>query len=189
MTGKKLNKNSTFYVHDNNDNLVEAKFLLISGQPVIDPNYFNAKIGGAPTNIKHAGFFNADGSQIEGVGPDGPNPNGWLIIPATDSYSNIIDYVNSLLNIQKQAITLAQQVTDPYLVANIIAGGEISMLSKAGSDLGTDGPEDVQTNNLTIDGKPANFVGAFIDAASYRLGLISALAEIPEPDPIIVRGH
>ena len=136
-------------------------------------------MGCTKANSAHAGFFNSDGSQISVTNPLGPNPSGWLIIPATDSINNILNYAYSIQN-SLDKIAISAQQYDLATGSGIFTVGLGSLGLKWIQDFVSEGSQEIQTGNLTIEGTPAIFVGAFTDAANYRFGLASAVTGIPE---------
>ncbi len=144
-----------FYVQDNSHppKYVQAKYLQISGQYVVDPNTTVA----SNTPI----YADSLGQTLL------QNTNGYLIVPADYNPNN--------------TIVSAQLVSSIMGTLGYDVG--LSIMALEFSPHGTD-TQDLQRtyDNNVINGPGATngpFVTAFIDAASYNLGVFSYNANIP----------
>ena len=146
-----------FYVKDRAGNLVAAKFLSYKGNFISDPNTSTAQ---------DTPIFNSTGQQITNA-----NPNGYLIVPASYSVGTAIQaggFIQDTLSIQilgsgEGVIGLPEALAS--MTAFYLPGGL----------------RDLQRtyNGVSHGASNTNFVGAFVDAASFDLGLVSAYAGMP----------
>src|SRR6202035_5005966 len=140
-----------FYVQGRGGQLFAAKFLYYNDQPVYDPNTANAQ----GTRI-----FDATGALL-----DTQNVNGQLIVPADYDVQYSIDFASSV------AAKIAEIQPSPIDEQIVGIGPPLDMM-KDGFKAG--GSQDLQRSFTG-----GTFVGAFTDAASFNLGLVSAYSGIP----------
>ena len=145
---------TTFYVLDNGvpPKLVAAKYLYYNGAPVADPN----------ASAKQTEIYNANGSLF------GFDAAGYLIVPADYNLSNAMSFASSVA----KAMAVSNVGPKGEAIKGLASG--MAMMTKA---FLRGGSQDLQrTYNGTTNGP---FVPAFVDAASFNLGVITAYAGIP----------
>ena len=147
-----------FYVKDVNYNLVPATYLTINGNPVANTN------PPAVNEPLQTTLYNLDGSLNSDQ-----NPNNYLIVPVNYNIDSAIQ--------AGQAVAALQTGQTPV-------GGTIALPMQlvAMSEMFIYGTQDLQRsyedlNNNIITGGPA--VPAFINAASFNLGIVTAAAGLP----------
>ena len=151
-----LSPDSEFYVHTRAGQTVDAQFLLYNSVVVLDAN---------DSTAQNARIYDDAGTLI----PDA-NPNGYLIVP--------LDYTIA------SALALAQSITDVGAAAGDIPDKYADELKALAAMFKQGGIGDLQRtyNGLTWNG--ANnpngeaFVGAFTDAASFNLGLVTQQSDL-----------
>ena len=170
-----LSSNSVFSVSATSDNkdpqYVVDHFLLDQhGNPIVDP-----VAGGSQfkTDIQLP-----DGTIVQGAEA---NPNNWLIAPLNYTLDDAITYANVKL------LPTTDLKQDPNTYASSFIENLKDVLSSMFMDFQSGGSQDLQRNkNWGIpDGY---FVSAFTDVASFHLGLVTTLSELPIDMAEIPRG-
>ena len=145
---------SEFYVETSAGNFVPAKFIQLNGQYLVDPN-------GSAQSVP---LYDVNGMQIA------VNTSGYLVVPQDYSFEQAQNAANVLIDAQNNY----PQTSDGGMAA---LGAVASVLY---TQFRQGGSEELQR---TYDGGQygTNFVGAFTDAASFHLGLVSTLGGLPAP--------
>jgi hypothetical protein len=148
-----------FYVKDIKGNLIPARYMTLNGIDVIDKNLLSKPYD---PNLSQANkIYNQDGSVSANQ-----NTSSKLIVPANYDEQKLYQAAQYYIGIAAGSIT-------PDVV---IAGGMSAGFSTGGRD-------DLQRNyidpnsNLISNGAP---VQAFTDAASWHLGAVTYLVDLPE---------
>lgn len=165
-----IDVNSEFYVGgvDGNGNVVEAAapahFLKdLNGNPIIDP---------LPGGSQKYRLYTQDGTPVSGIEA---NPNNYLIAPLDYTINDAIEFatpIRALLKLDGSTLT-------PDLYTAGVSPDIIDAYAAMAVAFVQNGSQDLQRNWGLAEGLTAP---AFIDVASYHLGLVTTLAEIPIAD-------
>ena len=140
--------NAPFYVMNEKDELVPAKFLVgPDGQYITNPNSSLNTI-----NWRATRYFNADGSEIRNA-----NPANYLVVPYNYTLGQAIQFSNDINN------AASQDISPNMMMAWAFTGGGSQNLQRTYQN--ADG-------NITYGG---DSVPMFQDAASFHLGFVSDL--------------
>ena len=152
----------SFFVKANDGKFVQAKYLTDSnGNYVLDSR---------PPYAAQAQFLLINGSYVPQPLSSSPLP---YIVAAND---NPVDLISRYSQISQAALAAGADASGAiyaYFVAEFKPGG----------------PDDVQRSYITADGQVGtSFVGAFTDAASFRLGLAAQAAGLTRWEPLVGGG-
>ncbi|MDP1610950.1 MAG: Ig-like domain-containing protein, partial [Sulfuritalea sp.] len=144
---------TVFYVKNQNNELVPAKFLQlpVSGAYVQDPHYIDIN----PVNSRNGHYYDAAGLELLNF-----NPNNFLVVPVNFNFQAALDFGTSLQG--KSASVVSFAMTDAFT-----------------SRLGFDGIYNLQksyqtVSGMNVSGADVSHVPMFQDATSYVLGAVAA---------------
>jgi hypothetical protein len=140
--------NAPFYVMNEKDELVPAKFLVgPDGQYITNPNSSLNTI-----NWRATRYFNADGSEIRNA-----NPGNYLVVPYNYTLGHAMQFASDVNNAPSQGVS-----PNAMMLAAFIGKGS----------------QNLQRTYQNADGSMTyhgDSVPMFQDAASFHLGLVSEL--------------